>query len=209
MTMANETPHDNPETLQTILDARQGEPTTPATGVALASVPPSRRASRRRALLKVAGVSVAAAVVAGAVEVVQHGAGVHGSGTGGITHVVFLPNPIRLLDTRNSSPYQAGSDHTVQITGVIVNGTSVPTGAAGVFGNVTVVSPTSGGDLRLYPAGASLPNTSNINFASGQIIANGVTVALNTNGQLAIHVDMLTGTHTNVLFDVSAYVFYT
>ncbi len=117
----------------------------------------------------------------------------------------FLANPIRLLDTRTGSPYTAGSTHILQVTGVVVGGISVPAGAVGVVGNVTVVGPTSGGDLRLYP-GDTAPATSSINFASGQIIANGVTVGLNSGGQLNIKVDMASGTHTNVLFDASGYI---
>lgn len=114
----------------------------------------------------------------------------------------FLTAPIRLLDTRTSSAWTAGSNHRLQVA----DGINVPGGAVGVVGNVTVVSPTGGGDLRLYPAGASLPSTSSINFAAGQIIANGVIVGLNGSGQLAIQVDMPGGTHTHVLFDASGYI---
>jgi hypothetical protein len=117
----------------------------------------------------------------------------------------FLANPIRLLDTRSSGTWLAGSTHTLQVTGVSVGGISVPSGATGVIGNVTVVAPSAGGDLRLYP-GATAPNTSTINFASGQVIANGVTVGLNGSGRLNIHVDMPSGTATNVLFDASGYI---
>lgn len=117
----------------------------------------------------------------------------------------FLANPIRLLDTRTSSPWIAGSTHTLQVTGVSVGSIEVPAGAVGVVGNVTVVRPTDGGDLRLYP-GASAPATSSINFASGQIIANGVIVGLNSSGKLNIKVDMPTGATANVLFDVSGFI---
>ena len=82
----------------------------------------------------------------------------------------------------------------------------MPNGAIGVVGNVTVVQPTGGGDLRLYPGGAPLPGTSSINFAKGQIIANGVIVGLDSNGQMNIKVDMPAGTATHVLFDASGYI---
>jgi hypothetical protein len=117
----------------------------------------------------------------------------------------FLANPIRLLDTRTGSAWVAGSIHTLQVTGVSVSGVSVPIGAIGVIGNVTVVGPTGSGDLRLYP-GATAPNTSSINFASGQIIANGVTVGLNGSGKFNIKVDLPAGTHTHVLFDASGFI---
>ncbi len=119
----------------------------------------------------------------------------------------FLTNPIRLLDTRVSpgTPWNAGSTNALQVTGVVVGGISVPSGAIGVVGNVTVVSPSAGGDLRLYP-GASAPATSSINFATGWTIANGVTVGLDSSGKLNIKVDMPASTHTHVLFDASAYI---
>jgi len=119
----------------------------------------------------------------------------------------FLPAPIRLLDTRSGSAWPAGSNHTLQVTGVNVSGISVPAGAVGVVGNVTVVRPTGLGDLRLYPAGASLPGTSSINFAAGQIIANGVIVGLDSAGRFSIQVDMPGGTSANVLFDASGFIF--
>ncbi len=128
------------------------------------------------------------------------------AGVPGVSGAInFLANPIRLLDTRTGSPYAGGSTHSLQVTGVVIGGISVPSGAVGVVGNVTVVGPTSGGDLRLYP-GATAPATSSINFASGQTIANGVVVGLNSSGQLNIRVDMPSGTHTNVLFDASGYI---
>lgn len=128
------------------------------------------------------------------------------AGIPGVTGSInFLANPIRLLDTRSSSVWLAGSTHTLQVTGVSIGGISVPSGAIGVIGNVTVVGPTGGGDLRLYP-GATVPSTSSINFATNQIIANGVTVGLNGSGQFKIKVDMPGGTHTNVLFDASGFI---
>ena len=127
------------------------------------------------------------------------------SGNTGI--ISLLSAPIRLLDTRlNHITWASGSIHTLQVTGVLVGGIQVPNGAIGVVGNVTVVQPTGAGDLRLYPASAPLPGTSSINFAKGQIIANGVIVGLDSNGQMNIKVDMPAGTATHVLFDASGYI---
>ena len=127
------------------------------------------------------------------------------AGRGGMVNL--LSAPIRLLDTRLlSGKLPAGAVLVLQVTGVDVGGISVPKGATGVVGNVTVVQPNGGGDLRLYPGGAPLPATSSINFASGQVVANGVTVGLNTGGQISIKVDMPAGTSTHVIFDASGYV---
>ncbi|HEX5158711.1 MAG TPA: hypothetical protein VFW17_15970 [Ktedonobacterales bacterium] len=127
------------------------------------------------------------------------------AGRGGMVNL--LSAPIRLLDTRLSiGKLSAGSVYVLQVSGVDVGGISVPKGATGVVGNVTVVQPTGGGDLRLYPGGAPQPATSSINFASGQVVANGVTVGLNISGQISIKVDMPAGTATHVIFDASGYV---
>ena len=125
--------------------------------------------------------------------------------------ISLLSAPIRLLDTRSGvgapkGSWASGSVHLLQVTGVLVGSIQVPDGAIGVVGNVTVVQPTGGGDLRLYPGNAPLPGTSSINFAAGQVIANGVTVGLNTSGQISIKVDMPTNTATHVLFDASGYI---
>jgi hypothetical protein len=125
--------------------------------------------------------------------------------------ISLLSAPIRLLDTRSGvgapkGSWASGSVHLLQVTGVLVGSIQVPNGAIGVVGNVTVVQPTGGGDLRLYPGNAPLPGTSSINFASGQIIANGVIVGLNTSGQISIKVDMPAGTVTHVIFDASGYI---
>ena len=106
--------------------------------------------------------------------------------------VNLLSAPIRLLDTRLlSGKLPAGAVLVLQVTGVDVGGISVPKGATGVVGNVTVVQPTGGCVLRLYPGGAPLPATQlDLNFASGQVVANGVTVGLNTGGQISIKVDI-------------------
>src|SRR5262249_41806760 len=121
--------------------------------------------------------------------------------------LTFLASPIRLLDTRahSGSPWIAGATHAVQISGVVVGSIFIPPGAIGVLGNVTVVNPSAGGDLRVYP-GPTVPSTSTINFATGQNVANGVTAKLNSSGQITITVDMPTNTHTHVLFDASGYI---
>jgi hypothetical protein len=127
------------------------------------------------------------------------------AGRGGMVNL--LSAPIRLLDTRGPiGKRPAGSVYVLQVTGVLVGTIQVPKGATGVVGNVTVVQPNGGGDLRLYPGGAPQPATSSINFANGQVVANGVTVGLSTGGKISIKVDMPAGTSTHVIFDASGYV---
>ncbi len=116
-------------------------------------------------------------------------------------------SPARLLDTRPGGstidgaaagvgPVGSGATLTVQISG---RGGVPASGATSVVLNVTAVSPTLGGYSTVFPAGESLPNASNLNWVSGDVIANLVTVRLGTGGRVSVfNSDGL----TNYLIDV-------
>jgi hypothetical protein len=55
---------------------------------------------------------------------------------------------------------------------------SVPSGATALVLNVTAVAPSAAGDVRVYPAGGSVPNASNLNFGPGQTVPNQVIVPI-------------------------------
>ncbi len=116
--------------------------------------------------------------------------------------VVMLPAPIRVLDTRPTL-WAANTFHDVPVTGVNIGGISVPGGVAAMIGNVTVTETTGSGHLRLYPQGAPVPNTSSINYVTGQTLANGVIVALSGSGKISIYV---VGGGAKVILDVAGYV---
>ncbi len=59
-----------------------------------------------------------------------------------------------------------------------VKGPLVPAGAVAVIKNVTVNNGLSGSYLTVYPAGSTVPNVSNLNFAAEQTIPNLVTLKL-------------------------------
>ena len=48
----------------------------------------------------------------------------------------------------------------------------VPVGATAVIGNTTVTGGTANSFVTVFPAGGSVPNASNVNFAAGQTIPN-------------------------------------
>jgi hypothetical protein len=85
-----------------------------------------------------------------------------------------------------------------------VNICQIPSSAIAVAINVGIVSPTTVGDLRVYPAGIAPPPTSNINFRPGSVRANNTIVTLGVGGQIAVVCDMPSGS-TNFFFDVSGY----
>ena len=112
--------------------------------------------------------------------------------------------PCRLLDTRLAGPaVGANQERTFTAAGVC----AVPMTAAAVVVNVTSVAPMDRGDLRLYAAGSAAPNTSVLNFASGQTRAGNATVRLGSAGALAVRCDMPLGSTgaTHLVVDVFGY----
>ena len=109
---------------------------------------------------------------------------------------VFVPiEPCRLFDTRagannvgpRSTPLRADESHAFQVTGT--NGDCVvPPGATAVSINLTGVGPTASTNLRMYPAGATVPNASVLNMSAGQApLPNKIDVQLSSSGQVAIY----------------------
>ncbi|MGD1033732.1 MAG: hypothetical protein ABR977_04795 [Candidatus Dormibacteria bacterium] len=123
-------------------------------------------------------------------------------------------NPFRLCDTRNSSVtgYSTecsgdggigqGDTLTFPVTGVEVNGESVPTGAQSVVVNVTAIDGTAGTFLTVFPAGSSVPTASNLNVDYATNQANLVVVALGAGGELSIYNSQGS---LNVAVDVEGY----
>jgi hypothetical protein len=99
----------------------------------------------------------------------------------------FVPvTPVRLLDTRAGAPVPAGGTLTLKVdTGS--PGSGVPAGqAAAAVLNVTATGGTAAGDLVVFPAGAVAPTSSNVNYQTGQTIANQVTARLGTGGAVVV-----------------------
>lgn len=120
----------------------------------------------------------------------------------------YVPvTPRRLLDTRTGTAVPAGGSVTLKVdTGLPTTGTGsgVPAGqAAAAVLNVTVTAGTAGGNLVVYPAGAAVPTSSNVNWTTGQTIANQVTARLGTGGSVVLR-NNSTGT-VQVIADVLGY----
>ena len=114
--------------------------------------------------------------------------------------------PCRVVDTRNANgPFggpalAANADRAFVFAGQC----GVPPGASSVAINIAVTLSTAGGDLRLYPAGTSLPLVSAINYNAGQTRANNAIIPLGAGGDLAVHVDQPSGT-VHAILDVTGY----
>jgi hypothetical protein len=119
----------------------------------------------------------------------------------------YTVTPCRVADTRNAPgpsggpALGAGASRTFPVAGLC----GIPPGAKAIAINVTVVNETQLGDLRLYPAGGSLPATSSINFAMGKVRANNQIIALGAGGQISVQCDLASAGTTDFLFDVTGY----
>jgi hypothetical protein len=126
--------------------------------------------------------------------------GSYGSSGGAITAVA----PVRLVDTRTGvgtpqRPFIGVESRNVQITGV----GGVPANATAVILNVTSVDATGEGYLTVFPAGATRPVASNLNFNAGQNVPNLVMAKLGAGGQVSIFNETAA---TQVLVDLMGYV---
>lgn len=117
----------------------------------------------------------------------------------------FVPiTQTRIADTRNGtgvaqSKVASGGTLTVDTTA----GTSIPAGASAVFAQVTTVNPPTSGRYVPYAAGTTPPSVPSINFMGGASTTIGVTVPVDSNGHLSIH--LLDGGPTDVVVDVQGY----
>jgi hypothetical protein len=94
--------------------------------------------------------------------------------------------PSRLLDTRVGlgslvSMLLPTGTLDLQVTG---RGGVPATGVTAVAVNVAVTQPLSGGWLTAWPSGDPLPLASNLNFATGQTVANLVVVKVGPDGKI-------------------------
>jgi hypothetical protein len=109
--------------------------------------------------------------------------------------------PCRIADTRNPDGPQggpalaAGASRNFAVSGVC----AIPSTAKAVAVNLTVVFPTTGGHLTVYPAGTSLPLASSINFRAGIVRANNAILPVSPTGQITVFCGMPSGTADFVL----------
>ena len=120
-----------------------------------------------------------------------------------------LPTPVRLLETRSSppnlpgcnkpnTPIAQGSTFTLLARTVCAG---IPTNAAAVTGNITVV-PAGAGYLTLFPGDAAQPTVANSNFKAGEVTNNVFTLGLaSADGTFKIFASAT----ADVIIDVTGY----
>jgi hypothetical protein len=63
---------------------------------------------------------------------------------------------------------------------------NLPADTGAVSLNVTVVRPDTAGHVTVFPCGVAEPNTSTVNFAAGEVIANAVLTETGVGGKVCV-----------------------
>ena len=142
----------------------------------------------------------------GSVQVLMDISGYYTTSVTGTSGLFNPITPVRIADTRANSgqPDSGTALASKSTTALTVTGSAdgVPSSASAVVLNVTVAGPTAGGFLTVWPAGASQPTASNLNFVAGQVVANRVIVGIGSAGQVDLYNSFGS---TNVIVDVNGW----
>ena len=121
-------------------------------------------------------------------------------------HDVVSLTPGRLADTRATGltvdgQFAAGGKRAAgSVLELPVAGRGgVPANATSVALNVTAVGPDGGGFLTVFPCGVGQPNASNVNYKTGQDIANAVVAGVGAGGKVCV----ATSAATDLIVDVN------
>ncbi len=118
--------------------------------------------------------------------------------------------PCRIVDTRlaggpvlSTRSFYVGGTTEFVTQGGNVGGCGIPVGTTAIAANIVATGETGSGYMKAWPAGATAPTASIINFSRGVTIANELTLAINPTAALALNV--LASAHTQVVIDVTGY----
>lgn len=103
--------------------------------------------------------------------------------------------PVRLFDTRSSSPVESGGVYVLQVPN------DAPVGASAIVMNVTVTQTSGVGYISVYPCVDGRPTVSNLNYRPGESRPNLVTVRVPPDGRICFYT--LAATH--LLADLTGY----
>jgi trimeric autotransporter adhesin len=115
--------------------------------------------------------------------------------------------PARLMDTRpggqtvDGKSAAAGLVPLGSVTPLQVVGRGGVPAATTVVLNITVTEPGAPGYLTVYPCGIDPPNASNLNYTTGQTVANGALVKVGTGGNVCLY----NSQPTHLIVDVTGY----
>lgn len=102
----------------------------------------------------------------------------------------FVPmSPVRILDTRDGTGgVRVGVMNPTEVVKVqVTNAHGIPAGATAVVANVTGVDASTPGFMTVFPGGASMPETSNLNTAPGRPVPNLVVMGIGPDGCVDVY----------------------
>lgn len=106
-------------------------------------------------------------------------------------------DPVRVFDSRTGGRRGAGSVTEVSIGGL----GGVPANTSTLVLNVTVTDPTGPGYATVFPCGQGVPDSSNLNFSTGQTVANAVVTGVGSRNSVCV----FTSAATHLIVDVNGY----
>jgi hypothetical protein len=118
--------------------------------------------------------------------------------------------PLRLVDTRLAIGGPRGvvtprTPKAVPVRGVtvVVDGVAqrVPADATAVALNVTMTDARGDGFATVWPCGTPRPEASNVNFARGSTVANGVVAPIGSDGSVCVY----TSASSDLLVDIAGW----
>ncbi|WP_423184124.1 S8 family serine peptidase [Arthrobacter sp. NyZ413] len=123
----------------------------------------------------------------GTVQLIADTSGYFLAGTPTAAGAFSAQAPFRQLDSRDGTggvlgPVAPGQTIRVKVTG---RGGIQASGVSAVAMNITVANPSSFGYITAYAGGSSQPSTSNVNYATGQIIPNFSITPVAPDGTIA------------------------
>ena len=120
----------------------------------------------------------------------------------------YTLSPCRIVDTRGAAGPLGGpalSGGGLQRSFLLAQQCGVPSTAKAVSVNVTITSPSTPGNLRLFPQGVAAPLVSTINFSPGQTRANNAVVQVGGGPTAGITVQNDGAGSVHLIVDVNGY----
>lgn len=144
-----------------------------------------------------------------------------------ISGLVYLPQPVRFLDTRSSGassfscnlPAAVIGADTDNLYNVVTKCTGIPPEARGIFGNITLVNMSANGFITMYPDGNNLikdyatptkpvtnrPFVATVNYRTAIAVQNQTfSIAIGKNGKFWLY--NTTTSTLDAILDIVGYV---
>jgi hypothetical protein len=122
------------------------------------------------------------------------------SGPDGLYYYPIAPS--RVLDSSKNlgitGPFPSRTAQLFTLPGV-------PTGAAGISGNLTLLTPSTNGWALITPEIVAAPKTSTVNASAGHSEANGFDVTIGTSNHVALEWAGEVGSRANLSLDITGY----